>query len=152
MKKIMLFSIIAVIALFTTYAYAQNLTEIWGFSPGYSNTFLGDINSNIGPQNMAVNEDEYPSFEEKYSNGVINIASSWVEIPEGIADTAQDENFIVASTIGLGKGIVSGIGRIVAGTYDLATLPIAPDEKPLLQAKYKVENPEEGFKIDILKW
>lgn len=144
MKKILMFLIISFIVFFGRFAYAQIPTEMSGF--------LENINSNLVMQNIVVDKTEYAPFEEKYSNGMINIASSWVEIPEGVARTAQEENILVAGTIGLGKGIISGIGRLIFGTYELATFPISPEEEPLMEAKYKVENPQEGFKIDILNW
>lgn len=152
MKKMPLSMMIIGLVFFAAYAFAQSPAEMGMTSVTKLGTFLQDINSNIGQRNVTIKEDEYPSFEEKYSNGLMNIASSWIEIPDNVIETAAEQNIIVASTIGLGKGILSGIGRLAAGTYDLTTIPISPDKKPLLEAKYKVKNPEEGLKFDILEW
>ena len=89
---------------------------------------------------------------EKMGVGIVNTTTSWVDIPGKIAEVSERDNLFLGVTLGFGEGIVSGLARGASGVVDVATFGLAPYDKPLMEPQYKVENPNEGFKIDILKW
>ncbi len=89
---------------------------------------------------------------EKISDGVTNMATSWADVPAKIAEVSEKDNLFLGVTLGLGEGLVSGVARGVSGAADTATFAAPPYNKPLMKPEYKVENPDQGFKVDILKW
>lgn len=88
----------------------------------------------------------------KMGVGIINTTTSWADIPGKVAEVSERDNIFLGVTLGLGEGIVSGIARGASGVADVATFGLTPYDKPLMEPQYKVENPNEGFKIDLLKW
>ncbi len=105
------------------------------------------------PANINLGTKDYVDTPvEKMSVGIINTTTSWADIPGKIAEVSERDNIFLGVTLGLGEGIVSGVARGAAGVADMATFGIAPYDKPLMEPQYKVENPNEGFKIDLLKW
>jgi len=89
---------------------------------------------------------------EKMGAGVTNMAMSWADVPAKIAEVSERDNLFLGVTLGFGEGIVSGIARGVSGAADTATFGMPPYDKPLMAPQYKVDNPNEGFKVDIMKW
>lgn len=144
MKRISVFFLAVIVVFFWSYAFAQTGAEM--------GPFLQHINSSVGYERIALKASDYPPIVNKLSDGVINLATSWVEVPKKVVETSKQSNALAAGTVGLGEGVALGIGQVIAGTYDVSTSVISPDQNTSVKAKYKVEKPEEGFKIDILKW
>ena len=72
------------------------------------------------PQARAM--DDNPS--RKLTRGVTNIFTGWLEVPFQITQTTENEGSISGSTIGLVKGILSGIGRTGVGVLETVTFPL----------------------------
>jgi putative exosortase-associated protein (TIGR04073 family) len=89
---------------------------------------------------------------DKMGTGVINTTTAWVEIPKYVSDVSNKENLFAGMTIGLGKGLAYGIRQGASGLVDLATFGIPPYDEPLMQPQYKVENPNQDYKVKILAW
>jgi len=89
---------------------------------------------------------------EKMGAGVTNMATSWADVPAKITEVSERDNIFLGVTLGFGEGIVSGIARGVSGAADTATFGVPPYDKPLMKPEYKVDNPNQGFKVDIMKW
>ncbi len=156
MRQIVVFSLIAVLVLFmvllfTTRGHAQPI----GQSAGVASTgeFLKAVNAPVGAQDKELRGNQYPAFEKKFSEGLVNVVSSWTEIPQKVVSVSRQDNIFSGITLGLGKGVVSGAERAAIGGIEIATSPISPNQSSMLKARYKVAKPEEeGWKIDILKW
>ena len=86
----------------------------------------------------------YADYEEtnafgKLTRGVVNIATSPVEIFRNIYNESQYENIGYGMTVGLGKGIVQTVMRIGAGAVEIVTFPFNfPDEykDPIVEPEY----------------
>ncbi len=92
-------------------------------------------------------------FTQKASNGVINMATFWTDVPRKIGDVTEEDDLLAGCTIGLGEGLAWSAARGISGIYEAATFPIYANEEPLMKPAYKVSNPEkEGFKIKLLQW
>jgi putative exosortase-associated protein (TIGR04073 family) len=89
---------------------------------------------------------------EKMGVGIINTTTSWADIPGKIAEVSERDNIFLGVTLGFGEGLVSGVARGASGVADVATFGLAPYDKPLMEPQYKVANPNEGFKIDLMRW
>lgn len=163
MKKIILLICILVSALALN-AYSEPVKEVnLSFSPLisfgtyniitlnadkeatiFSSSFLDTVNSN--------KEADSAPWADKMGTGVINSTTFWADVPRNISQVSEDDNLLAGLTWGFGKGLVSGIARGVSGAVDIATFSLPPYDKPLMEAEYKVENPNDGFKVDLLKW
>ncbi|MBI4706548.1 MAG: exosortase system-associated protein, TIGR04073 family [Candidatus Omnitrophica bacterium] len=106
--------------------------------------FLENVNTNKLDKNTA---------GYKMGEGLINVLTSWVDVPDKIQENSKKSNVVVGSIVGFGEGIVTGIARGIAGSVDVATSGLPPYDKPLMKPKYKVDDPnKEGYKIPLLKW
>ncbi|MFH0855830.1 MAG: exosortase system-associated protein, TIGR04073 family [Candidatus Omnitrophota bacterium] len=110
-----------------------------------TSTFLDSLNND---------QDAYANSPvSKAGDGTLNAVSAWVDIPRGISEETQDSNLFLGLTIGLGKGLVTGVKREAAGIVDVATCGFPPYDKPLMAPEYKVNNPDQnGLKLKILSW
>jgi len=105
------------------------------------------------PTNLNLGNESYVDTPvEKMGVGIINTTTSWADIPGKVAEVSERDNIFLGITLGLGEGIVSGVARGASGVADVATFGLAPYDKPLMEPQYKVNNPNEGFKVDLLKW
>ncbi len=102
--------------------------------------------------NAKESQEEY--FSDKLGDGMINIVTCWTDIPRKIGDVSEESNVFLGSTLGLGEGILFGIARGAAGTYDTGTSILPPfNAEPLMKAEYKVDNPNrDGLKIALISW
>ncbi|MGE5197206.1 MAG: hypothetical protein ACM3IL_01715 [Deltaproteobacteria bacterium] len=150
MRKISVFFGAFLVMSFAACAYAQKIPQPFVATT----TFSTYINYPYGKENSARENIVYPSFEKKFSEGLIDVATLWVEIPRKVIaeSRAEKEPIIFAGTVGFAEGVVSGLERGVVGTYEMATSGVYSNEKPLMNPRYNVEPDPEGFKIEITKW
>lgn len=105
------------------------------------------------PTNLNLGSESYVNTPvEKMGVGIINTTTSWADVPQKVAEVSERDNIFLGVTLGLGEGIVTGVARGASGIADVATFGLAPYDKPSIEPVYKVENPNEGFKIDLFKW
>lgn len=89
----------------------------------------------------------------KAGDGALNAVSAWVDVPEAITDESVESNIFFGFTVGLGKGVISGITREAAGLVDVTTCAFPPYDKPLMEPEYTADRPNvDGLKIKILSW
>lgn len=109
--------------------------------------FLDTIN---GPKIKAAKAQD--TGLNKMGEGVINATTFWMDVPNEVIETSEKDNIIVAGTYGFGKGLVKGLARGAAGVADTATLGLLPSDEPLMEPEYKVNNVNEGFKVNLMQW
>lgn len=106
--------------------------------------FLKDVNlDQRHPSGIPVN---------KMSNGALNMATSWVDIPEKVVDTSEKSNLAVGVLIGAPLGVIVGMQQLASGAVDMATYPMAPETQPQNMSPYKAERVKNGAKVKILEW
>lgn len=88
----------------------------------------------------------------KMGVGMLNTATSWVDIPKAVGDTSEKYNIVAGMTLGLGKGLIDGVARGASGIYDMATFGLYPYDQPLMQPEFKSDNTNKDLRITILKW
>jgi len=163
MKKIMIL-ILTMLALFYTEIdlYAQGGQDaLMGLTP---NTIF--LPRSEQPQPIAADTriflDEVNSADDIYyndspltkgSDGVINAAASWGEVPQEIYDTTVSSNILNGLTFGFARGLIYSFGRGAAGLMDFSTCAFPPYDEPIVEPQHKVENPQrDGFKITLFRW
>jgi putative exosortase-associated protein (TIGR04073 family) len=109
-----------------------------------NSAYLKSINSDANVY------DDSPA--SKMGMGMINAATSWTELPRQVAKVSEEDNALAGWTLGFGAGLVSGLARGVSGALDMATCGLPPYDQPLMEPEYKVNQPNKGFKIDLIKW
>ena len=57
----------------------------------------------------------------KFSRGIINLTTGWLEVPKNISNESRKSNAGVGLTYGTVKGGVHTVGRTTAGALDTAT-------------------------------
>ncbi|MXS86358.1 exosortase system-associated protein, TIGR04073 family [Nitrosomonas sp. HPC101] len=75
----------------------------------------------------------YPAAaSEKLVNGIVNVATGFVELPKNVILTSQQDGAGYGLTIGLVTGIMHTIGRTVFGALDAITflIPTQPTVRP----------------------
>ena len=93
------------------------------------------------------------TFANKMGEGLINVATSWTDVPRQIDEVSKESNILVGYTVGFGKGLILGIVRSISGTIEATASTLPPYDQPLLKPEYKVDNPDkEGYKIPLFKW
>ncbi|MDQ6957485.1 MAG: exosortase system-associated protein, TIGR04073 family [Mariprofundaceae bacterium] len=66
--------------------------------------------------------DDYGSqAATKFSRGIINLTTGWLEVPKNISNESRKSNAGVGLTYGTVKGSVHTVGRTAAGALDTAT-------------------------------
>jgi putative exosortase-associated protein (TIGR04073 family) len=114
----------------------------------FKSAFLRNINSR--PQAYELSYSDSPV--EKMGQGAINTLTSWADVPKKISEESKERSLIAGCTLGLGEGVALGLARTASGVYDMATFSVSPYDRPLMNPEYKVEHPEEGFKVKLIKW
>jgi len=77
----------------------------------------------------AVADDGYGSqVASKFTRGLANTATGWVELPKDIVNTSKDSNIAVGMTWGVLKGVLDTVGRTAVGALELATFFVPSDE------------------------
>lgn len=159
MKKVFLFLIAVLSTVAFIYVYAQPVRE----SNVSGVTSLGTTDTyRLAPLKAHMESLEYFNAENdiyrndspvsKMSAGFVNTTTGWSDVPFKMSEESEKHNPLVGWTLGFGEGVVSGLARTGAGIIDMATFALPPYDEPLIQPAYKVEKPDEGFKIDLLRW
>ena len=84
----------------------------------------------FGPTAFA--EDYGSQAASKFSRGIINLTTGWLEVPKNISNESRKSNAGVGLTYGTVKGGVHTVGRTAAGAFDTATFFIP--SKPLVHS------------------
>lgn len=83
-------------------------------------------------------------WSDKLLRGVVNIATSPIEIACSIHTTTEEKNLVIGWTLGLAKGFADGLIRFGAGVVDLVTFPFdfpEEDKAPLLDPEFVWQKP-----------
>jgi len=57
----------------------------------------------------------------KFSRGIVNLTTGWLEVPKNISNESRQSNVGVGLTYGTVKGSLHTVGRTAAGAFDVAT-------------------------------
>jgi len=146
MGKITLLITVIVLALCTNvYAQVGMASLALGDSVGTTKDFLEVVNYN--------NEGRGDVFTNKIGDGVINLATCWVDPVRRANEVTEENGVLEGYTAGFGEGILEGVARAVAGTYDTVTFAFPPYEEPMMKPAYSVQDPnKDGLKLVILNW
>ena len=60
----------------------------------------------------------------KMGRGVVNVLTSWIELPKQLHLGSQEDNPVVGIGMGLAKGVSLMVLRIGVGAYEAVTFPI----------------------------
>jgi len=88
----------------------------------------------------------------KLGDGVLNATTCWLDVPNNMMELTAQNNILVGSTVGFGKGLVEGLARGACGVADTATLGMFPSKKPLMEPAYKAATPRKEFKVSFISW
>ena len=83
-------------------------------------------------------------WDDKLMRGLLNVVSSPVEIARSIQMTSEETSLLEGWTVGLVKGLGTGILRLGAGLVDTVTFPFNfPDGQkgPLVHPEFVWEKP-----------
>jgi putative exosortase-associated protein (TIGR04073 family) len=74
----------------------------------------------------------------KFTRGVMNTVTGWVEVPKRIQETTERSGAAAGFTWGLLRGIGHGFIRTAAGLYELITFPFPapPGYQPVIEPAY----------------
>lgn len=79
---------------------------------------------------------------EKLAEGVEEIATGWVEIPNEIAETSEEANLIEGVTVGTVKGAGEAVVKTATGAVKAATFYIPEEEEIEEEAGEEIEGEE----------
>ncbi len=71
----------------------------------------------------------------KFGNGLIDIATSWLEIPKAMIKTSKNDGLMTGLTVGFAKGVVNTAGQAVSGAANVVSFPVPVEIKNPLKAK-----------------
>lgn len=80
----------------------------------------------------------------KFGRGIVNVLTSWIEIPKQVHMGSRQDNPITGTISGLGKGIANAILRLGVGLYEAVSCPI-PYPKGYV-------SPYEGMRLPDYAW
>ena len=80
---------------------------------------------------------------KKFTRGLVNTATGWVEVPMRIHETSQDAGPAAGFTWGLMRGLGHGFIRTAAGLYEVITCPFPapPNYEPVIKPEYVFTSP-----------
>jgi len=82
-------------------------------------------------------EDKASTANDKFTRGVVNISTCYLEVPMTVYKTSKEENPITGVLFGIPAGIARGAVRLVVGVIELGTFPFQPYE-PMLEPEYLI--------------
>jgi putative exosortase-associated protein (TIGR04073 family) len=74
----------------------------------------------------------------KLGNGLNNVLTGWIEVPEQIYEVSKEENPFVGLTYGAVKGSGYCAGRTSAGALDVGLFVFPEYDKPIVEPKHKL--------------
>lgn len=92
----------------------------------------------IGATELEREHSEAGKMVHKFSRGVMNVLTGWLEVPYNIAETWKKTDPFTGFVVGGIKGIFWGWGRTCTGVYDIVTFPfpVPKDYQPLMEPEY----------------
>ena len=73
----------------------------------------------------------------KLGNGLTNLFTGWVEIPNHISEVSNERDMLAGITIGAIEGSVYAVGRTAAGALDTVTFVFPSYDKPIMEPLYQ---------------
>ncbi len=77
----------------------------------------------------------------KLGRGAANLVTGWMEVPAQVLEATEQSGSIAGVTVGLGRGLLFGLGRTLAGAFEVATFPL-PNPKthygPMVRPEFVV--------------
>lgn len=64
----------------------------------------------------------------KFTSGLANTVTGWMELPKNIVNTTQQQNIGMGLTVGLVKGVAHTVGRTLVGAFELVTFFVPTPE------------------------
>ncbi len=103
------------------------------FLAGFKSAWASDA-----PVAPTDNVDYGTGVGKKLGRGISNVAFGWLEIPKGVEDVGDKNNFIAAATWGPIYGAGKAAVRTLAGAYEIATFPVPwpKNFEPLVQPEF----------------
>jgi putative exosortase-associated protein (TIGR04073 family) len=136
--------------IFNTGSYRINSLKVLNEANLRPSAFLKSINT-VKETNTYQADSDSPA--NKGGVGAINALTAWVDIPTEVQKVSEQQDDVFAGcTLGLVQGVVYSLQRGTAGVYDMATFGLPPYDQPVMEPAYKVEKPQDGFKVDFWKW
>ena len=90
----------------------------------------------IAPMSLFAEEEQgHDHALTKLPRGFANIGFAVLEIPRQMVKTKQDKGDFAGISMGLGKGLVFALGRVLVGAYEIVTFWIPPFE-PVIEPEY----------------
>lgn len=151
-KMLMLVGILGIFMLVTN-VYAQEELASMSFTLNNYLTYNRPLPTFVDSINMTNRVQERIIASNKLSDGVVNMATCWTDIPRKVTEVSEKSNVVAGSTVGFAEGLIIGIARGISGIMDAATYPVAPDDKPMIKPVYTAKEPNrDNLKFDLLKW
>lgn len=67
-------------------------------------------------------------FVNKFSQGLANMATGFIEIPKNIINITEERNIFVGMTWGLFRGTIHGVSRTLVGGVEFISSPVPSSE------------------------
>lgn len=76
----------------------------------------------------------------KLGRGIVNVVTSWVEIPRHVADEWEQTDPATGIVLGTVKGVGWTVARALTGVYETVTFPfpVPADYEPMMQPEFVV--------------
>ncbi|MCU0665888.1 MAG: exosortase system-associated protein, TIGR04073 family [Candidatus Omnitrophica bacterium] len=87
----------------------------------------------------------YKTPFNKMYRGLINISTSWVEIPAECFKVGSEKNPVLGVTLGAMQGCVLAVCRIVTGAFDAVTFVIPPYDKPIMKPEFALQRADQKY-------
>lgn len=71
----------------------------------------------------------------KFGNGLIDITTSWLEIPKSMINTSKNDGLMTGLTVGFAKGIANTAGKALSGAANVVSFPVPVEIKNPMKAK-----------------
>jgi putative exosortase-associated protein (TIGR04073 family) len=73
-------------------------------------------------------EDYLSGFTNKFSQGISNMASGFLEIPKNVINITHEDNILMGMTWGILRGAAEGVTRTLVGSIEFISSPIPSSE------------------------
>lgn len=76
----------------------------------------------------AEKHDYLSGLTSKFSQGLFNTTTGFIELPKNVVNISHDQNIFVGLTWGVVRGVVHSVSRTVVGVAELITAPIPTND------------------------